>query len=168
MSGFYDAVTQLIPSVRRFAVAVTQDRDTADDLVRAALNRAVNRQNEFLNGTNLRVKLFAIMHAVLADHTSRDARIDQAGQQRRISPSELEILLARLPFEQRAALMLVMLEGFSYVEAAEITGVEVDAVRSRVSKAREALYRETSVVEKGPKSGTLASQDHVGRIERIS
>ena len=57
----------------------------------------------------------------------------------RIEMTAVGAAIARLPGEQREALLLVAVEGLSYREAAEITGTSVAAVTSRIARAREAL-----------------------------
>jgi RNA polymerase sigma-70 factor (ECF subfamily) len=52
---------------------------------------------------------------------------------------ELLGALAKLPDEQRETLLLVSAEGFSYEEAAQITGVQIGTVKSRVNRARARL-----------------------------
>jgi RNA polymerase sigma-70 factor (ECF subfamily) len=48
--------------------------------------------------------------------------------------------MARLPAEQRAIIALVCIEGLSYKEAAEISGVPVGTVMSRLARARRTLH----------------------------
>lgn len=60
----------------------------------------------------------------------------------RVELWNVERAMKRLPEEQREAVMLVMVEGFGYKEAAEILGVPQGTLTSRLGRGREALLRE--------------------------
>ena len=55
---------------------------------------------------------------------------------------DVDKAMARLPDEQREAVMLVLVEGYAYREAAEILEVPVGTLTSRLVRGREALVRE--------------------------
>jgi RNA polymerase sigma-70 factor (ECF subfamily) len=57
----------------------------------------------------------------------------------RLALQEVRRALAQLPAEQRAALLLVTVDGLSYKEAAEVAGVPVGTIMSRLARARMAL-----------------------------
>ena len=61
------------------------------------------------------------------------------GQEARAQLSDVDRAMARLPEEQREALLLVMVEGRSYKEAAEIVGCPVGTLNSRLVRGRDAL-----------------------------
>jgi RNA polymerase sigma-70 factor (ECF subfamily) len=144
----------LIPRLRRFARALTGSREAADDLTQDALERAWVKRDLWQPGTNLRAWLFAVMHGVFVNGTRRrrpteslDA-LAEAGLERAdegaaadsaILVGELRSALLRLPDEQRQVVLLVGLEQFSYAEAAEVLGVPVGTVMSRLSRGRERL-----------------------------
>jgi len=69
---------------------------------------------------------------------------------------ELDRALARLPNEQREVVLLVGLEGMPYETVAEILGVPIGTVRSRLSRGRERL-RELMGRERGPHSASSAA-----------
>ena len=70
---------------------------------------------------------------------------------------ELERALGRLPGEQREVILLVGLEGLSYESAAQILGVPVGTVRSRLSRGRDALRRLMDLPE-GSNSASAAAR----------
>lgn len=73
----------------------------------------------------------------------------------------LERLLAHLPDDQRTALLLIDLQGFSYDEAAGIMGVAPGTIKSRVSRARSRMRDE---LRADARSSELF--DHVLRQDR--
>jgi RNA polymerase sigma-70 factor (ECF subfamily) len=155
MSDFHSRLEEQIPRLRRYARALTRDANRADDLVQDTLVRALAKQHLWQDGTNLRAWLFTLMHNQHVNDVRRSNReggnIDvnemaavlvattdpTASRQLR----ELERSLARLPLEQREAILLVGLEGLRYDEAADILDVPIGTVRSRLSRGREALRR---------------------------
>ena len=62
MSEFHRLIEQQIPRLRRYARALTRNRDRADDLVQDTLSRALVKEQFWQPGTNLRAWLFTIMH----------------------------------------------------------------------------------------------------------
>lgn len=60
-------------------------------------------------------------------------------QEARIELGDIDRAMARLPEEQREAVLLVMVEGYSYKEAAEIVGCPVGTLNSRLVRGRDAL-----------------------------
>lgn len=74
---------------------------------------------------------------------------EPARQSDRIALGELAAALDRLPDEQRQVLLLVALEGVSYRDAADIMGVPIGTVMSRLARGRERL-RQTLAGESTP------------------
>ena len=66
---------------------------------------------------------------------------DESGRriEARLALQEVRSALTQLPAEQRAALLLVTVDGLSYKEAAEIADVPVGTIMSRLARARIAL-----------------------------
>jgi len=62
MPDFAHLLEEQIPRMRRYAVALTRNRDRADDLVQATLVRAIAKQHLFKPDTNLRAWLFTLLH----------------------------------------------------------------------------------------------------------
>ena len=143
-----------IPSLRRYARALTGDAWLADDLVQDTLERACSKWRLWTVGSDLRAWLFTLMHnlfvnqlrgalrraaagtAVDADDVAHELIAEDAGTAQSM---DLQRCLLRLPEDQRAVLLLVSLEGLSYAEVAKVTGVPVGTVMSRLSRARSRL-----------------------------
>jgi RNA polymerase sigma-70 factor (ECF subfamily) len=145
-------ITQQVPRLRRYARALTGERSAADDLVQDTLERALSRFHLWRRGSDLRAWLFTIMHNIYVNQTrSRMRRQHEALENepaadaaRASEPDwlelrDLEAALARLPEEQRAVVLLVGLEQFTYEETARVLGVPIGTVMSRLSRARERL-----------------------------
>jgi RNA polymerase sigma factor (sigma-70 family) len=143
-----------IPSLRRYARALTGDAWAADDLVQDTLERACAKWRLWLAGTNLRAWLFTLMHNLFANQVRRAVRqgalatlvdVEDVAHQL-LAPDaaqdcslDLQRCLMRLPGEQRAVLLLVSMEDLSYEEVAQVTGVPIGTVMSRLSRARSRL-----------------------------
>ncbi|OAN56029.1 RNA polymerase subunit sigma-24 [Paramagnetospirillum marisnigri] len=155
MSSVESQIEAQIPGLRRYARALTGNVARADDLVQDCLERALSRLALWRRGSNLKAWLFTIMRNVwlndLARHRARpdmdasDDGLDQAvvapGQMERLVMRDLASALAQLAPEQREAVLLVGLEGMSYAEVAEVTGVPVGTVMSRLKRGRDRLAR---------------------------
>lgn len=148
----FDIIGQL-GSLRRYAQSLTRDSADAEDLVHDALVRAYERRGTFRSGGNLRAWLLSIVHNAFVDRMrsrrSEAVRIEQAGylaDTATPAPQEHSVRLAQvrdaffnLPEEQRSALHLVAIEGLSYQQAANATGVPLGTLMSRIGRARAAL-----------------------------
>ena len=145
-------IAQQIPRLRRYARALTGDRSAADDLVQDTLERALSRFHLWRRGSDLRAWLFTIMHNIYVNQVRSRARYRNEALEtepdaevlRRRDPDWLELrdlasALTRVPDEQRAVLLLVGLEQFTYEEAARILEIPVGTVMSRLSRGRERL-----------------------------
>ena len=155
MVDTYREIEAEIPRLRRYARALTRDIAAADDLVQDCLTRALGKLHLWQRGTDLRAWLFTILHNQYVNHVRRSVRegaavglsdseplLTRAPQQgQRLELRDLERAIARLPEEQRSAILLVGLEGMRYEEVAAILDVPVGTVRSRLSRGREALRR---------------------------
>jgi RNA polymerase sigma-70 factor, ECF subfamily len=155
LSEFHRLIEQQIPRLRRYARALTRNRERADDLVQDTLGRALRKEQFWQPGTNLRAWLFTIMHNHNVNNVRRDVRESGALDIETISVAlpattdptasrqmfELERALAQLPLEQRQVILLVGLEGMSYEDAAGILVIPVGTVRSRLSRGSDALRK---------------------------
>ncbi|MGJ7510166.1 sigma-70 family RNA polymerase sigma factor [Variovorax sp. GT1P44] len=140
-----------IPSLRRYARALTGDSWSADDLVQDTLERACSKWRLWIAGSDLRAWLFTIMHNVFASQVRRaPARasvvdIDDVVHELRSVDShrdqaiDLQRCLLLLPEDQRAVLLLVALEDLSYAQVAKVLAIPVGTVMSRLSRARARL-----------------------------
>lgn len=143
-----------IPSLRRYARALTGNAWAADDLVQDTLERACRKWRLWVAGSDLRAWLFTVMHNIFASQarrmpaSGRLVPIDEAAQElhgvadagRDLQAGlDLQRCLLHLPEEQRAVLLLVSLEDLSYAEVARVLGIPVGTVMSRLSRARTRL-----------------------------
>jgi RNA polymerase sigma-70 factor (ECF subfamily) len=152
---FLDHLERWIPNLRRYARALTRDREQADDLVQDCLERALSRRHLWSENGNTRAWLFTIMHNIHANDTRRNSSrpptvpIEEDDghharpplQTLRVAGLETAAALLELPDEQRRVILLVALEGMSYGEVAETLGIAPGTVMSRLSRGRERLRR---------------------------
>ena len=151
----WQALLALRPRLRRFASGLTGSLDEADDLVQAVYERAVERHLQWEPGTRLHSWVFKIAHSLWisrqrhaavrrgkGEPVDPDSLIGSDGERdahARLALADVRRLVAGLPPEQRAALMLVAVDGLSYADAAAILGAPAGTVASRVARARLAL-----------------------------
>jgi RNA polymerase sigma-70 factor (ECF subfamily) len=154
--GFSDQLIAVLPRLRRFAAGLTRSASEADDLVQAACERALAREHQFQEGTRFDSWMFRIVQTIWIDQLrARDIRKEDGdiAEERlgsdepvrrveaRLALSEVRRAMSLLPPDQRATLMLVTVEGLSYKQAAEVTGVPVGTIMSRLARARIALQQ---------------------------
>jgi RNA polymerase sigma-70 factor (ECF subfamily) len=154
-----DRIIALLPRLRRFALTLTRNPDDGDDLVQLSVERALSRLHYWNEGTRLDSWMFKIMQNLWIDEVrSRRTRgqVDsdfdldvlagadgrQAVEARLMLQDTLAALMA-LPEEQRAVMLLVAVEGYSYRDAAEVLDVPIGTVMSRISRARLTLGART-------------------------
>ncbi len=141
-----------IPSLRAFAVSLSQNADKADDLVQETLVKAWDKHQSFQPGTNLKAWLFTILRNEFYSQMRKRGREVQDSDgvmtgRLAVHPSQHGMLdlkdfrgaLEQLPEDQREAIILIGASGFSYEEAAEICNCAVGTIKSRVSRARTRL-----------------------------
>jgi RNA polymerase sigma-70 factor, ECF subfamily len=147
-----DAVLAAVPSLRAFAISLSGNVDRADDLVQETLLRALANIDSFQPGTNMSAWLFTILRNLFrSEYRKRRREVEdgdgsyaetlksQPEQSSRVEFEEFRTALAKLPPDQREALILVGASGFSYEEAADICGCAVGTIKSRVNRARSRL-----------------------------
>jgi RNA polymerase sigma-70 factor, ECF subfamily len=151
--NFNSLLENEIPKLRRYALRLKRNRADADDLVQDCLLRAIRKSHLWERGTNLRAWLFTIMHNNHVNDVRRSLREGDKVEVEEVAPMltvaesqsaslqlrDIDRAIVRLPEGQRRALLLVGLEGRSYEEGAAILDVPVGTVRSRLSRAREAV-----------------------------
>jgi RNA polymerase sigma-70 factor (ECF subfamily) len=143
--GFRQGIQAAIPALRRYARALTRDAETADDLVQDTLVRALRSQHLF-HGGDVRSWLYTILTNLNRNRLRSLARrplltpIDDNDTAGAAGPEaggrDIERALAGLVEDQRSALLLVVLEGLTYREVAEVQGVPIGTVMSRLARAR--------------------------------
>ncbi|MEM7207478.1 MAG: sigma-70 family RNA polymerase sigma factor [Pseudomonadota bacterium] len=155
--AFTDGLVGLLPRLRRFALVLSQSEPVADDLVQAAVERALNRRHQWQEGSKLDAWVFTILHSIWRNEKRASAIRDGKGffdPDQIASPhgdNERTILLAQvfeqvnsLPEAQREAMVLVYVEGYAYEEAASVLGIPSGTLMSRLARARSALARSVS------------------------
>ena len=145
-------IAALLPRLRRFGRTLTRHREDADDLVQLAVERALNRSSQWQPGTRLDSWLFRIMQNAWIDELRARGRYhetfvpEEQGLQVGVSTNDSQIdaiavrkAVARLGDDQRAVVALVLVEGLPYKEAAEVLGIPIGTLTSRLARARETL-----------------------------
>lgn len=145
---------RLLPHLKAFARSLTGTADKADDLVQDTLLKAWAARDSFEEGTNLKAWAFMIMRNLFYSEKRRswrESQLDQAAAERTLTTGgmpqaeaehdwlALRLYLLYLPGEQRDALVAVGYLGHSYEEAADALDAPIGTVKSRVSRARQAL-----------------------------
>jgi RNA polymerase sigma-70 factor (ECF subfamily) len=143
-----------LPPLRRFARALTGDAALADDLVQDCVERAINKSHLYDPARPLRAWLYAVLRNLYISGLRRTGRstvvktVDelsdgegavQPEQEQRLSVRSVNEALDRLAPQHREVIVLVALEEMSYRDVAEILGVPLGTVMSRLSRAREHL-----------------------------
>jgi RNA polymerase sigma-70 factor (ECF subfamily) len=147
-------LVELLPRLRRFAMVLARTPDAADDLVQAAVTRALERQSQWEPGTRLDRWMFQIMKSVwlnnrgsalvrhtepLDDHSDVGALDGAAAMEAQLTLEEVRVAFTLLPMEHRQALLLVNVEGYFYKEAADLLDVPIGTVINRIARGRVAL-----------------------------
>ena len=145
-------IAALLPRLRRFGRTLARHREDADDLVQIAVERALTRTEQWQPGTRLDSWMFRIMQNAWIDETRARARRSQTfvaeeeGEHIGVSTTDAQIdaiavrkAVAQLNDDQRAVVGLVLVEGLAYREAADVLGVPIGTLTSRLARAREAL-----------------------------
>ncbi len=153
MSEFQDRLLALLPRLRRFALTLCHAPHEADDLVQATVERALRHTDRWQPGTAMDSWLYRIAQNLWRDelraHRRRAEPLDEAIEQmgddgretmlKSIQWDEVRAALLQLPEDQRLVLVLVVLDGLSYRDAAEALEIPTGTVMSRLSRARAKL-----------------------------
>ena len=184
---FKAQLAQVIPHLRAFGRSLSGSRDLADDLVQETLMKAWAARLRFQAGTNMRAWTFIILRNLYLSQMRRarfkgewdDLVADRilaapASQDRHVELGDMQRALLHLPQPQREALILVGAGGFAYEEAAEICGVAVGTIKSRVARGRvalEALMSDNSLPSRRTHSnepGMSALDTIMGEVDDLS
>lgn len=163
-----DLLLDFLPNLRRFAISLCRSRDIADDLVQAACERALANEDSFAPGTRFDAWMFRIL---------RNLWIDQLRRQRTAGPiedisvrhdipgddgvltieakSELGAVASaidQLSDDQREVLLLVCVEDLSYADTAELLGIPIGTVMSRLARARMNLANKVGIKSNASRS----------------
>jgi RNA polymerase sigma-70 factor (ECF subfamily) len=143
----------LLPRLRRFAAGLARDPADGDDLCQATIMRALEKRDLWQPGTQLDSWIYRMMRNIWIDESRARSRRGETfvgeeaglsvggsgGQEAAVTLGVIDRGLRTLPDEQREAVLLVMVEGYSYKEAAGIVGCPVGTLNSRLVRGRDAL-----------------------------
>jgi len=147
-------IVALLPRLRRFALSLTGNRADADDLVQDTVERALRHLRQWQPGTKLDSWMFRIAQNLFIDERRAAKRkrnvLAEAAQaaiatdggrdaEAHITWKDTCAALLTLPEEQRSAVALVLIDGMSYRDAADVLGVPIGTLTSRLARGRDAL-----------------------------
>jgi RNA polymerase sigma-70 factor (ECF subfamily) len=148
----------LIPRLRRFARVLTGNMSDADDVAQATLEKAMRNLGQWQQGTRLDRWVFAIARNTWIDDrrlahnrthfddismmTELSGEDGLAVVESRSTQKAVQDAVARLPDDQRTLIALVILEGYSYREAAEMLDIPIGTVMSRLARGKSALAQQ--------------------------
>lgn len=155
LSAFEDELSALLPRLRRFAHGLSRSPADADDLTQMTVERALRSKAQWQPGTRLDSWLYKIMRNLWIDTMrvrGRQGKVEapaeeaealghdpRAGIEAAIDLKRVMVAMDRLPGEQREVVALILIEGFGYREAAELLGLPIGTVSSRLVRGRTAL-----------------------------
>ena len=147
-----ERIVLLLPRLRRFARTLSRNQHDADDLVQSVIERAWRNLGQLKPGASLASWMFGIMKNAWIDNRRTHGRRgevalpEDSGEHPAVSPVDTETNLwavseamNKLPEEQRLAIALVLVEGQSYKEAAEVLEIPIGTLTSRLARGRTAL-----------------------------
>jgi RNA polymerase sigma-70 factor (ECF subfamily) len=157
-ADFKEGLIAEIPNLRAFAASLSGSMQLADDLVQDTLLKAWGNAEKFQPGTSLRAWLFTILRNTYyslyrkrgrevqdSEGTYADRLATHGNQESHLDLADFRKALAKLPEEQREVLIMVGATGLSYEETAEICGVAIGTIKSRVNRARAKLAELLSI-----------------------
>ena len=155
MTAFERDLLALLPRLRRFARALAIDAADADDLCQVVLERALKAEAQWEVGTRLDSWMYRIMRNCWIDEVrvrrrraetfvpeEEGSEVGDADHRRieaRVELGNVDRAMAALPPEQREVIALILVEGLAYKEAAELLGLPMGTVTSRLVRGRQAL-----------------------------
>ena len=180
---FGAALLGVVPDLRAYGRSLTGDLDSADDLVQETMLRAWAARDRFDPDSSIRAWTFTILRNAhysrwrrSSRETSWDPDLDHrlaagAEQHHAIDLAELHDAMDDLPPGQREALLLVGAAGWSYIEAARLSGCQPGTVKSRVSRARATLLASEAAPgqpESRKRSGISAANAYAAIVDEIA
>lgn len=148
----------------RYARQLARNEHEAEDLVQEALAAAYANAGSYQPSRPLRIWLFAILHNGFISRARHDAvrerfradtvpaSVDTSPQEYSVRLREVAKALEQLSPEQQQVLHLIAVEGLSYQEAADVIGIPIGTLISRLSRARAKLR----AIENGEPEAELA------------
>ena len=158
-----EELVEHLPALRAFAISLTRNGATADDMVQDTIIKAWTNIEKFEAGTNMRAWLFTILRNTFyssrrkakrevsdAEGIYTDNMAEKPAHDGHLQMTDFRAAFAKLPDEQRETLILVGASGFSYEEAAEMCGVAVGTIKSRANRGRKRLAELMHIDADGP------------------
>ena len=152
---FEEELAALLPRLRRFAHALSHHPADADDLTQASVERALRSRHQWQEGTRLDSWCYRIMRNLWIDMArSRGRRLvheapaedglnvgedPRPGMEAALDLARVMAAMSKLTDEQREVVALILIEGLGYREAAELLGLPIGTVSSRLVRGRNAL-----------------------------
>jgi RNA polymerase sigma-70 factor, ECF subfamily len=147
LRAFEELVRSYQAEIFRFALHLTRDHPLAEDVTQETFLRAFRFIGGYRGAQRFGSWLFTIARncsmdalrkrGLVAEITEPDVRATPDASIR----AELDTALASISSDHRDAFLLVEVFGLSYQEAADVLGVAVGTVKSRMFRARQALCR---------------------------
>ncbi|MBO6602672.1 MAG: RNA polymerase sigma factor [Roseicyclus sp.] len=147
-----DELVDHLPALRAFAINLTRNSSTADDMVQDTVVKAWSNIEKFQPGTNMRAWLFTILRNTYYSNRRKAKRevpdvdgafteglAEKPAHDGHLNLTDFRKAFIQLPDEQRETLILVGASGFSYEEAADMCGVAVGTIKSRANRGRKRL-----------------------------
>jgi RNA polymerase sigma-70 factor (ECF subfamily) len=149
---FEQDILAAMPALKRFAMRLSGHADRAEDLVQEAVCRGLTNADRFEPGTNVQAWLFTILrNFFMSNYRRRRNEVDDPhgmhvaglamapGQSVHVDLKDFVVAFRTLSRDQREALTLIGVQGYSYEEAAGMTGVAIGTIKSRVNRGRVRL-----------------------------
>jgi len=147
-----DEITDFLSPMRAFAISLTRNMSSADDLVQDTIVKAWSNIDKFQPGTNMQAWLFTILRNTFYSDRRKHRRevpdpdgihaaalFEMPAHHGRLAFNDFKLAFDQLSVEHREVLILVGASGFSTEQTAEMIGVAVGTVKSRTSRARKRL-----------------------------
>ena len=174
--SFGDQMVAQMPYLRAFAISLCGSHSLADDLVQDTLVKAWSHADSFQPNTNLRAWLVTILrNTYFSGYRKRSREVQDSdnllaqqipvkgGQESALTLADVQTALDKLAPEHKEILLMIGITELSYEEAAEICGVAIGTVKSRLNRARAKLAEHlglltTSDIDTDPTVSDLASR----------
>ena len=152
--AFAELVTVLRDEVWRFCRSLARDEEAAADAQQETFLRLVAALPRWQGRSSATTFVLAIAKRAVADQYRRRPELSverppDPGVPDASASVTTVALIDGLPERLREAFALTQMVGLSYQEAAEVAGVPVGTIRSRVHRARDRLVAELDAVERG-------------------
>lgn len=169
----------MLPRLWAFALRIAGDRHDAEDLVQRACVRALERAHQLQPDTSALSWMFAIVHSTWIDELRARSRRNRSSAQwddemletiadpavrtpeENAINSQIVSAVAGLPEAQRVVMLLVAVEGLSYIETAQVLDVPIGTVMSRLSRARQTIGALFGMRDSQRNKVAVASKDPV-------